>query len=67
MRNDGSMLASVATMLPFTPRSLNPVNMDMLTARSPGAVWERVMSSEKSSSLSQFLRTISFWMSEIMA
>ena len=53
IRKGGRQLAMVATTLPLLPRNLCPVNMEMFTAKRPGAVWARVMISMKSSSFSQ--------------
>ena len=61
------MLPMVAITLPLTPLRRKPVNMDILTAMSPGAVWARVMSSANSSSVSHLRCTISFCMREIIA
>ena len=67
MRKDGRMLPSVAARLPLKPRSLWPANMDMFTAITPGALWDRATMSGSSSSEIQPRRDISACMRGIMA
>ena len=62
----GRQLATVATTLPFVPRSLWPVRIEMFTAKRPGAVWARVMMSRKSSSFSQPLSISSLFIAAII-
>lgn len=64
--NGGSELAIVATTLPLVPLSLYPVRMEMFTAKSPGAVWAKVMMSMKSSSFIHFLSTSSLFIAAII-
>ena len=66
IRKGGRQLPIVATILPFVPRSLWPVNIAMLAAKSPGAVWARVMMSRKSSSFSHFFSMSSLFMAAII-
>ena len=66
IRKGGRQLAIVATTLPFVPRNLCPVRIDMFTAKSPGAVCASVIMSMKSSSLSHFLSTSSDFMAAII-
>ena len=42
MRKEGVMLPRVAATLPLNPRSLCPAKMEMFTAITPGALWDRV-------------------------
>ena len=66
MRKGGRQLAMVATTLPFVPRSLCPVRMEMFTANKPGAVCDNVMISTKSSSLSHLRLTSSDFIAAII-
>ena len=67
MRKDGRMLPSVAARLPLNPRSLCPAKMEMLTAITPGALWDRATMSGSSSSEIQPRLDISAWMRGIIA
>ena len=54
IRKGGVMLPNVATILPLTPFSLYPRNMEMFTANRPGADWEMARMSKNSCSSIHF-------------
>ena len=66
IKKGGRQLAMVATTLPFVPRNLWPVKMDILTAKSPGAVCAKVMMSTKSSSFNHLRCTSSLFIAAII-